>query len=148
MAKKSGYNTNLASEFFVLSCLHRVGIDACLTLGNKKAVDIVAWRLSGELVAIEVKAVAGKHDWFTGSAETYDKDRMYVALVSFSGRIDDTREMPQVWVLPGRIAASLVKKYKGAFGITRKSVRDRCSRFEHGWGVLLRDKGWPELGPA
>ncbi len=35
------YNTNLASEFYVLSMLHRLGADASLTLGNKKAVDII-----------------------------------------------------------------------------------------------------------
>lgn len=37
---KSGYNTNLASEFYILSMLHRLGADAMLTLGNKKSVDI------------------------------------------------------------------------------------------------------------
>ncbi len=145
MAEKKGYNTNMASEFFVLSCLHRVGIDACLTLGNKKSVDIVGWRPTGELVTIEVKAVAGKHDWFTGSAELYERGRMYVVLVSYSGKIADTREMPQIWVLPGRVAASLVKKYNRAFGITRKSVRERCPEFEHAWSVLLSDTGWPKL---
>jgi hypothetical protein len=35
------YNTNLAAEFYVLSLLHRLGADAALTLGNKKAVDII-----------------------------------------------------------------------------------------------------------
>jgi hypothetical protein len=34
------YNTNLAAEFYVLSILHRLGAEAALTLGNKKAVDI------------------------------------------------------------------------------------------------------------
>ena len=38
----SKYNTNMASEFYVLSMLHRIGVDAALTLGNKKAVDIFA----------------------------------------------------------------------------------------------------------
>lgn len=32
----SGYNTNLAAEFYVLSMLHRRGADANLTLGNKR----------------------------------------------------------------------------------------------------------------
>ena len=40
----SGYNTNLAAEFHVLSMLHRLGADATLTLGNKKGVDIVVVR--------------------------------------------------------------------------------------------------------
>lgn len=30
-----GYNTNLASEFFVLSMLYRLGFDANLTLGTR-----------------------------------------------------------------------------------------------------------------
>jgi hypothetical protein len=34
------YNTNLASEFHVLSMLHRRGAEASLTVGNKKSVDI------------------------------------------------------------------------------------------------------------
>ena len=39
-AMQRGYNTNLASEFYVLSMLYRLGFDANLTLGNKKSVDI------------------------------------------------------------------------------------------------------------
>jgi len=34
------YNTNLASELYVLSALHRLGLDAVLTLGNKKSVHL------------------------------------------------------------------------------------------------------------
>lgn len=30
------YNTNLAAEFWVLSALYRFGVEAHLTLGNKK----------------------------------------------------------------------------------------------------------------
>lgn len=41
------YNTNLAAEFYVLSMLHRWGADAVLTLGNKKAVDILVTRAAG-----------------------------------------------------------------------------------------------------
>lgn len=41
----TGYDTNLAAEFYVLSCLHRLGGAANLTLGNKKAVDIVAYAM-------------------------------------------------------------------------------------------------------
>ena len=59
MPDRPGYNTNLAAEFFVLSCLHRIGMEAYLTLGNKKAVDILAARSTEEIIRIAVKAVAG-----------------------------------------------------------------------------------------
>ena len=57
------YNTNLAAEFYVLSCLHRLGITANLTLGNKKGVDIVVVREAGDAVTVEVKGLAGKYEW-------------------------------------------------------------------------------------
>lgn len=53
----SKYNTNLASEFHVLSMLHRLGLDAVLTLGNKKMVDIVVTSDEGELITIDVKGI-------------------------------------------------------------------------------------------
>ena len=57
------YNTNLAAEFYVLSMLHRLGADASLTLGNKKAVDILVVRGAGKALTIDVKGVAGRFDW-------------------------------------------------------------------------------------
>ena len=53
------YNTNLAAEFYVLSMLHRLGFDASLTLGNKKAVDVVVVRDSGNVMTVDVKGLAG-----------------------------------------------------------------------------------------
>jgi hypothetical protein len=50
------YNTNLASEFYVLSMLHRFGCDASLTLGNKKSVDIVV--VPAEIYVIPSKQLA------------------------------------------------------------------------------------------
>ena len=48
----SGYDTNLAAEFYVLSCLHRRGLTANLTLGNKKGVDVVVVREAGDAVTV------------------------------------------------------------------------------------------------
>ncbi|MCX7735386.1 MAG: hypothetical protein N2319_01620 [Candidatus Kapabacteria bacterium] len=53
---EKGYNTNLAAEFYVLSILYRLGINAHLTLGNKKSVDIVVENDKG-LITIDVKGL-------------------------------------------------------------------------------------------
>jgi hypothetical protein len=91
------YNTNLAAEFHVLSLLHRLGADAALSLGNKKAVDITVVRGEGEAVTVDVKGVAGAYDWPADDVRVPEHDRHYLALVSFEGRIDDPEQMPSVW---------------------------------------------------
>lgn len=52
---EEGYNTNLAAEFYVLSVLHRLGVSATLTLGNKKSVDIVITRDAGNAIVIPLR---------------------------------------------------------------------------------------------
>jgi hypothetical protein len=50
----STYDTNLAAEFYVLSALHRLGLSATLTLGNKKSVDIVIARDAGDALTLDL----------------------------------------------------------------------------------------------
>jgi hypothetical protein len=73
-ATVSRYDTNLASEYYVLACLHRLGIAAALTFGNKKGVDILVARESGDAVTVEVKGVAnvtcGSHRSSSGSGSS------------------------------------------------------------------------------
>ena len=57
------YNTNLAAEFYVLSMLHRLGAEAALTLGNKKAVDIVVANENMSITTIDVKGLEKRYDW-------------------------------------------------------------------------------------
>lgn len=80
-----GYGTNLASEFYVLSALYRLGLDANLTLGNKKGIDIVVPCSPGKAITIEVKAVAGKNDWLVGKLRLLPREHHHVVLVSYDG---------------------------------------------------------------
>ena len=66
----SRYDTNLASEFYVLSTLHRLGADAYLTLGSKKSVDIMVVSEEGRVVTVDVKGVAGPYDWPADNIQT------------------------------------------------------------------------------
>lgn len=80
------YDTNLAAEFYVISCLHRIGLTANLTLGNKKGVDIVVVREAGDAVTVEVKGVAKKYDWPANNLVAENPNRHFVALVCPSSR--------------------------------------------------------------
>lgn len=132
---KTGYNTNLAAEFYVLSILHRLGVDANLTLGNKKSVDIAVVRGAGDAITIDVKGLAGKTCWPIDNFREGAKH--FVALVCFLGRIDDPTVAPEVYIVPSKTVASL--RYNAPGG--RKTIELSTMRKK---GINFRD-AWEQL---
>lgn len=134
-----GYNTNLASEFYVLSMLYRLGFDANLTLGNKKSVDIAVVLGPGRAITIDVKAVAGKMDWLMSRSPDQPKPNHYVVLVSYDGRFGDAQQAPRCWVLRHREVLPLVKTASGKGRmryLSRKAVLDTFGAREGAWQLL------------
>jgi len=138
-APQRGYNTNLASEFYVLSMLYRLGLDANLTLGNKKSVDISVVLGPGRAVTVDVKAVAGKMDWLMGSPPKSAISNHYVVLVSYDGRFGDARQAPRCWILRHAEILPLVKTASGRGRmqyLSRKEVLSRFGDREAAWQLL------------
>ncbi len=77
-----GYDTNLAAEFYVLSVLHRLGMSATLTLGNKKSVDIVVAHDAGDFITIDVKGLAGTSNWPVDNLRP-GKTKHFIIFVTF-----------------------------------------------------------------
>ena len=137
VTRQKGYDSNLASEFWVLSCLHRLGKDATLSLGNKKTVDLQLIREDGMVVTIDVKASATKADWIAGKLVGDSTVRHFVVLVGYEGKIGDLEFTPRVWVVPYKELAQFVKTYKGNTRCVRRSLIDQgASHFENAWPLL------------
>jgi hypothetical protein len=137
MDPMSAYDTNLAAEYYVLSCLHRRGVTAALTLGNKKGIDILVARSAGDAATVEVKGVAKKYDWPADNVQSTTPDRHYVALVSFEGKIDDpTMPPPRVWIIPFKEIGPFFRQYKGRRNISRSQVVSSGTQYENGWHLI------------
>ena len=134
------YDTNLASEFYVLSTLHRLGADAVLTLGNKKSVDIVVTRVSGAVVTVDVKGVAGAYDWPVQNVRPSRNGRHFLVLVSYGGRISEPEVGPDVWVIPRRHLKPFLKQYSGRRNVSRALVVSKGRRFRHAWNLILGER--------
>lgn len=134
----SGYDTNLAAEYYVLSCLHRIGLTANLTLGNKKGVDVVVVRNAGDAVTVEVKGVAKKYDWPANNLVTSKPDQHFVALVSFEGRIVDIdMPAPRVWIVPFPDVERFKRTYPGGrINVSRAALLSDGGRFENAWHLV------------
>jgi hypothetical protein len=132
----SKYNTNLASEFHVLSILHRLGLDALITLGNKKMVDIVITNKKGGFTTIDVKGIAKKYDWPADNIRISKNGSHFLVLVSYEGRIEEPAFMPTVWIIPQEEIEGFIKQFRTRKNISRTLIMKNGERFRNAWDLL------------
>ena len=138
-ARLGGYDTNLASEFHVLSTLYRLGLDANLSLGNKKSVDITIVRGPADVVTVDVKAVAKPMDWPVGTKAVANPDRHFLVLLCYNGTFDNPQTSPDVWVVPyaDLERADLIKPYRGGMCVvSRAALKATGARYKDRWADL------------
>jgi hypothetical protein len=131
------YNTNLASEFYVLSMLHRLGCDASLTLGNKKSVDILLVREAGDVVTLDVKGLAGTTSWPVDNVKKKVENH-FLVFVSFLGKIGDHTIAPEVYIVPSKRLDPLV--YHSPNGkrhvLQLSRMRKEGTKFRDAWDMV------------
>ena len=140
-------NTNLAGKFYVLSALHRIGIDAhptvgnrgacdiVLTLGNRKC-DIVAIRKDRTFVTVEVKAFADPYDWGADIPDSDFPGSHCVALVCFDGNIRDTTKSPTVWIVPFADIDTFIDVNSGTKNVSRAAVLRFGNAYRNAWKYI------------
>ncbi len=130
------YNTNLASEFHVLSVLHRLGIEAMLTLGNKKSVDILIARKDGSLVTIDVKGLAGSTSWPVDNLKKSAANH-FLVFVCYVGHIHDPSYAPEIWVIPSdRVEPFVYNSPKSRRVVQLTRLRKQAAEFKDAWSQL------------
>lgn len=130
------YNTNLAAEFYVLSMLHRLGIDASLTLGNKKSVDIIVEQPRSRIRTLDVKGLADRYDWPADNIDLRAPASHFVALLCFEGKISDPHAAPNVWIIPVKNLKRFIKCYKNRKVVSRARIRELGDAYLDRWHVL------------
>lgn len=136
--QETKYNTNLASEFYVLSMLHRLGVDATLTLGNKKSVDIVVEREGGDHLTLDVKGLAGTTAWPVDNVKDSKAGHVLV-FVCYNGSIDDLEKQPNCWIIPSAQVHEFVREYPSSKRriVSLSTLNKQAARFKDNWGPLL-----------
>lgn len=132
----AGYNTNLAAEFFVLSTLHRLGVDANLTLGNKKSVDIAAVRGTGDAITIDVKGLA-KATGFPIDNVKPGRPGHFLVFVCYMGKMADPTVPPRCWIVPSLELDPLIYNAPGGRRLVGAgTLRDQGARYLDAWNLI------------
>ena len=130
------YNTNLASEFYVLSALHRLGLDAVLTLGNKKSVDLSVVRDAGDSVTVDVKGLAGKTGWPVDNATAVAANH-FVVFVCYCDKIEDIEATPEVWVIPSTKLMEFVYTAPGGRKLVQRAkLLKHGQQYRNAWSLI------------
>ena len=136
--KTTRYNTNLAGEFWVLSALNRLGIEAQLTLGNKKSVDILVIHNSA-IYTIDVKALADRYDWPADNIRILDNPNHVYVLLTFDGKISDPRISPSVWIIPSDRLHPFIRRFTTRSIVSRSLLRNNGSEYRDNWKYLVKE---------
>lgn len=139
MAKKNAdaiYNTNLASEYLMMSLLCRAGKDAYLSLGNKKGVDIIVKTEKGALCIVEVKGVNKRNDWLISNSGVLPiEPNLIYALVCFHGKISELTSTADFWVIPSSKLSKRteykISKNKKTVYISNKYIRENYEEYKN-----------------
>lgn len=134
MASPGRYNTNLASEYYVLSVLYRLGLDAYLTLGNKKSVDIII-RKGTKLLTVDVKGTANRGPWPMDNYPGPVSNHFYT-FVSFKKRMGDPTSPPDTFVVRSTdIDPILYRNPKGNRQVVQRSKLETVAK-ANDWDLL------------
>ena len=88
----------LASKFYVLSLLHRLGVEANLTHAQPPNVDITVVRQPGEAFTIEVKTLTGTSRWPVRRFSA--RKHHFIAFIQYAREWRDPETMAQVYIWP------------------------------------------------
>ncbi|WP_278653335.1 hypothetical protein [Bacteroides clarus] len=125
--KNKGFDTGIASEYLVLSMLYRLGIDAYMTLGNKKSVDIWIKNDDGSDISIDVKSVRAFDSVPVDNVVA--KDNHYVVFVIYNNKFEDVLTLPEFYIVPSKYVVENRTKYDlkdggERFNIFKKGIKD------------------------
>lgn len=131
--KNKGFDTGIASEYLVLSMLYRLGIDAYMTLGNKKSVDIWIKNDDGSDISIDVKSVRAFDSVPVGNMVA--KDNHYVVFVIYNNKFEDVLTLPEFYIVPSKYVVENRTKYDlkdggKTYNIFKKDIKDYINRWD------------------
>src|SRR3989304_8115341 len=127
----------MAAEFWVLSMLHRLGMDAALTLGNKKAVDILITDDSGTFKTVDVKGLEKRYDWPANNIRLPAPPNHSYLFLTFDGKIRCPKHPPSVWIVPGNEVEPFMRTFKTRRVVSRTVLVHEGGQYEQAWSVLV-----------
>lgn len=131
--KSDGQMSGLAGEFFVAAELLKRGVQASVTFGNAKAIDLFAYNeRNGRRFTIQVKSLR-KSNYFLINPEAVQADHIYVFVL-----LNDPGCAVNYFIVPGKILRDSNEDFGNSFKVQKMPgiLPNRLKKFEENWSVF------------
>lgn len=126
--RANAFNSGVAAEYFILSQLYRLGLEAYVSQGNKKAVDIRVVLSDNKAISIDVKAVRGYSSLVVNNVEP--KENHYLAFVIYNNKFDDVQILPSVYIVPSRDVPGITKQWQNEKRVMKGDLEPYLNKWE------------------
>jgi hypothetical protein len=128
------FDTGIAAEYFVLSQIYRLGLEAYISQGNKKAIDIRVIQENGNPISVDVKAVRGYSSLVVNNVKT--RENHFIAFVIYNNKFEDDLTHPGIYIVPSLEVPSITQHFKEE----RRVMKGRLKKYLNNWNVLRANK--------
>lgn len=126
----SSYECGMASEYLVLSIMYRLGIDAYITLGNKKSVDIIIKAKNGNAITVDVKSVRAYSSIPINNVMVAANH--YIIAVIYNNKFTETEYLPDIYIIP----STKIEALRTSFGAQHRLMKTAVAKFRNEWNQL------------
>lgn len=130
--RKDTFNTGIASEYLILSKFYRMELEAYMSQGNKKSVDIRLIKKDGQAISVDVKAVRGYSSLVINNVEA--KENHFVVFVIYNNKFEDISVEPEIFVVPTNELTAITETY----GEEKRVMKGKLGNYKNKWEYFLK----------
>ena len=131
----NSYNTGIASEYLVLSMLFRLELEAYISAGNKKSIDIRVINKYGRPISIDVKSVRD-YSSIPVNNVSFQNDH-FIVFVIYNKKFNELDSLPEFFIVPSSEIENITKSFqeqKRVFKGALNNFKDKWDYITSGYG--------------
>lgn len=128
------FDTGVAAEYFVLSQIYRLGLEAYISQGNKKTIDIRVIQENGNPISVDVKAVRGYSSLVVNNVKV--KENHYIVFVIYNNKFENVLTLPEIYIVPSIDVPSITRHFKKE----KRVMKGDIEKYQNNWNALRANK--------
>jgi len=124
------FNTGIASKYLILSKLYRLELEAYISQGNKKSIDIRVFSKNGIPISVDVKSVRGYSSLVVNNV--IPKKDHFLVFVIYNNKFYELNCEPEIFIVPSVDITEITETY----GNEKRVMKGSLKKYKDSWHYL------------